>query len=121
KENRLLYIALAKNNEGFEEINRFLSYHNTENIPLPDRAPEFDGAFIIYPFSPSLEVLRENEWVGVRTHELTRRTFHPVPQEKLIAWHPVTFGLKKTDFNVHRLLRAIANNTLLSKLPPNEQ
>src|SRR5882762_573653 len=30
QENKLLYVLIAKNNEGFEEINRFLSYHNGE-------------------------------------------------------------------------------------------
>ncbi len=121
KENKLLFIALAKNNKGFEEINRFLSYHNTENLPLPDRAPELENAFVIYPLSHSLELLRENEFVGVRIHELAQLTVHSGSWEKLIAWHPVTFGLKKTDYNIHRLLRAIDNNTLLSKLPPHQQ
>ena len=121
KENKLLFIALAKNNKGFEEINRFLSHHNAENLPLPDRAPELENAFVIYPLSHSLELLRENEFVGVRIHELTHLAVHPALREKLIAWHPVTFGLKKTDYNIHRLLRAIDNNTLLSKLPPQQQ
>jgi DNA polymerase-3 subunit alpha len=39
---------------------------------------------------------------------------------KLVLLHPVTFRDKK-DFNAHRLLRAIDNNTLLSKLPASEQ
>jgi DNA polymerase-3 subunit alpha len=37
-----------------------------------------------------------------------------------VVLHPVTF-LNKKDFNAHRLLRAIDNNTLLSKLPVSEQ
>ena len=49
-ENELLYIAIAKNNEGFERINRFLSYHNRESEPFPKRAPELEDVFIIYPF-----------------------------------------------------------------------
>ena len=40
--------------------------------------------------------------------------------EKLVVLAPVTFRDKK-DFNTHRLLRAIDNNTLLSKLPLSEQ
>ena len=39
---------------------------------------------------------------------------------KLVILHPVTFR-NKQDFNTHRLLRAIDNNTLLSKLPVSEQ
>ena len=121
KGNKLLYIALAQNNKGFEEINRFLSYHNTENIPLPDRAPELEHAFIIYPLFNAAELLRDNEFVGIRLQELTKPASRSFPSEKLIAWHPVTFGPPKTDYNIHRLLRAIDNNTLLSKLPLHEQ
>ena len=33
--NRLLYIAIARNNEGFREINEFLTRHNLEKTPLP--------------------------------------------------------------------------------------
>ncbi|HEU5292322.1 MAG TPA: PHP domain-containing protein, partial [Cyclobacteriaceae bacterium] len=36
-ENDFLYIALAKNNSGFEVINRFLSHHNREQKPFPPR------------------------------------------------------------------------------------
>src|SRR5689334_16440329 len=48
--NELLYIALAKNNAGFEEINRFLSYHNREEKNLPVRAPSMSEVFFIYPY-----------------------------------------------------------------------
>ena len=41
-EHDLQYIALAKNNNGFEKINRFLSYHNREEKEFPERAPEFE-------------------------------------------------------------------------------
>ena len=49
--NTLLYIALAENNEGFEEINSYLSHHNTSGNPLLSRAPAFEHAYIIYPFA----------------------------------------------------------------------
>ena len=39
EQNRLLYIAIARNNEGFREINEFLTGHNLEKTPLPPRAP----------------------------------------------------------------------------------
>ena len=31
----LLYIALARNNEGYREINEFLMLHNRRSVPLP--------------------------------------------------------------------------------------
>lgn len=51
EKNELLYIAIARNNDGFEKINRFLSYHNLKGeARLPRRAPELEDVFIIYPF-----------------------------------------------------------------------
>src|SRR5579859_6054581 len=49
KENQLRYIALAKNNEGFEKLNRFLSHHNQSETEFPVRAPEIENVFFIYP------------------------------------------------------------------------
>lgn len=124
KGNELLYIAIAQNNDGFERINRFLSRHNAEQIPLPTRAPEMENVFIIYPFEKiEPEQLRVNEYIGVRRHELSRYgmnvTYKPY-RNKFVAHHPVTFT-NKIDFNVHRLLRSIDNNLLLSKLPQHFQ
>jgi DNA polymerase-3 subunit alpha len=123
-EHKLLYIAIAKNNNGFEKINRFLSYHNLESKPLPARAPELEDTFIIYPFDViEPDSLRANEYIGIRKHQTNQFRFtsllraHP---DKFVILQPVTFS-NKTDFNVHRLLRAIALNTLLSKLPEHEQ
>jgi DNA polymerase III alpha subunit len=36
----LLYTCLAMNNEGFREINTFLSHHNLEGTPLPPHPPD---------------------------------------------------------------------------------
>ncbi|MFN8336585.1 MAG: DNA polymerase III subunit alpha [Cyclobacteriaceae bacterium] len=134
--NEFLYIALAKNNEGFEEINRFLSHHNREDKPFPQRAPRFDNAFVIYAVGVvGPEELRKNEFIGVRRHQLVAYAANPIREEfshKFVLWHPVTFlppfpdpaNSKKLiwrDFNTHRLLRSIANNTLLSKLPEHFQ
>ena len=44
------FILLAKNNKGFEHINKYLTsiLHNKEKIP--DHAPELEHTFVIYPF-----------------------------------------------------------------------
>jgi DNA polymerase-3 subunit alpha len=124
REHELLFIAIAKNNAGFEVINRFLSRHHEENKPLPHRAPELHDTFIIHPMGRlEPDQLRENEFIGVRVNELNTFAFyapfraHP---HKFVILHPVTF-INSVDFNTHRLLRAIDKNTLLSKLPPHEQ
>ncbi|MDH5399433.1 MAG: DNA polymerase III subunit alpha [Cyclobacteriaceae bacterium] len=125
RDNELLYIGLAVNNEGFEELNKYLSHHNNEDLPLRAWAPEFSNVYIVYPWqkwgSRPWQELRENEYVGVRHAQLNR--LHTAPEvvlNKMVAWQPVTFSGKQC-FNVHRLLRAVANNTLLSKLPAHEQ
>lgn len=124
REHELLYIALAENNRGFEAINRFLSHHNAENKTLPERAPHWNDVLVIYPFGKyEPETLLNNEFIGIRQHELIRLPYfssYEAFREKFVVLHPVTF-VDKIDFNVHRLLRAIDKNTLLSKLPAQEQ
>ena len=41
---RLLYTCLARNNEGFREINAFLTEHNLSGTPLPHRSPGLPNA-----------------------------------------------------------------------------
>ena len=137
--NEFLYIAIAKNNNGFEAINRFLSFHNKEAKPLPIRAPELKNIFVIYQFGKiDPDQLKEYEFIGVTLHDLRAYTMHPLRKRyghKFVLLHAVTFlppekirdkksGKEKVvyrDHNTHRLLRCIANNTLLSKLPPHHQ
>ena len=124
-EGRLLYIGLAENNDGFEELNRYLSCHNTSGEPLPGKAPAFEHVFIIYPFiyeKSTPDSLRENEFIGIRPGEVNRLATSGLTgyMHKLIALAPVTFR-NRTGFNIHRLLRAIDKNTLLSKLDPRDQ
>ena len=47
--NRLLYIGIARNNEGFRELNEFLTRHNISGDPLPPCPPSFPNAYVIYP------------------------------------------------------------------------
>ena len=139
EENQLLYIALAKNNEGFEEINRFLSFHNRTKEKFPIRAPRIEDAFFIYPYQHvQPEQLLPNEFIGIRPHQLTQFAADPDRpsfEKKFVALQSVTFlpperkidsKFKKEkivyrDYNTHRLLRCIANNTLLSKLPKHQE
>lgn len=117
------YIGLARNPEGFRELNEHLSVHAHAGMPFSNRAPEMNQAYIIYPWTADTpQLLRENEFVGIRPHQLVQLQFSPWRQRlsKLVLLAPVTFSCKK-DFNAHRLLRAIDHNTLLSKLDVNEQ
>ena len=119
---QLLYIGIAQNNQGYLELNRYLSYHNRRDLPLLSRAPAFENVFIIYPWDQVPENLREYEFIGVRAHDLNRviTSRRSKKLHHLVIWHPVTFRDKST-YHVHRLLRSIDLNTLLSKLPIEQQ
>lgn len=117
------YIGIARNNEGFCELNQHLTNHLHSNEKFNVVAPDFNHTYIIYPFSSYKGwVLRENEFIGISSGELRQIPFSPAKnyQHKLVALHPLTFTRQKY-FNAHRLLRAIDTNTILSKLPVSEQ
>jgi len=118
------YIGIARNEEGFFELNQHLSSHLHTQKEFESIAPALDNTFIIYPFSSSINVdsLRENEFIGIAPQDLVRLKFSSFKerQEKLVVMNTATFRNKR-DFNAHRLLRAIDNNVLLSKLPKEEE
>jgi len=118
--NKLLYIGITKNNPGFKELNDFLSHHNINGTPLPPRPPAFDNCYVIYPFGKFQPTeLRDNEFTGMRPSELNLllSSGYRHRQEKLVALCPVTFT-DENGYELHRNLRAIDNNILLSMLTP---
>lgn len=116
------FIALAKNNDGFEEINYYLTELLHEEMEVPDCAPEMKDVFIIYPYRRGMDVdaVRLNEYIGVLPKDIDYVRLKGIPTERMVPLHTATFRSKR-DHNAHRLLRAIDNNILLSKLLPTEQ
>lgn len=115
------YIVIAKNNEGFHEINSHLTSHLHQEISFAAHAPDFQNCFVIYPWGKEPDKLRGHEFVGVEIHQLNRFHMHSANRsDKFLALHSMTFRTKR-DFNTHRLLRAIDQNVLLSKLPKSEE
>jgi DNA polymerase-3 subunit alpha len=115
--NELLYVALAKNNAGFAELNRFLTRHNLNKQPYPEIAPDWEHVFVIYPFGKRKPAqLKENEFLGVRFSQLTK-LYNCESFEKLVAMQPVTFA-DANDFQLHQCMRAIDENVLISRLDP---
>ena len=119
------FIGIAKNNEGYQELNAFLSHHLHKSLAIPTRAPVFKNAFVVYPFETvllnELDNFLPHEFIGISIKDLRRLPFSRLKKytKKLIVQQPVTFRNKR-DFNAHRLLRAIDNNVLLSKLDESE-
>ena len=113
--NELLYVALAKNNNGFAELNRFLTQHNFNKQPYPEMAPDWDDVVVIYPFGKRKPgQLKTNEFLGVRLSQLTK-LFRLDSFEKLVAMQPVTFA-EADDFKLHQSLRAVDGNVLITRL-----
>ncbi|MEM9548452.1 MAG: DNA polymerase III subunit alpha [Bacteroidota bacterium] len=122
-----LYLGVAKNNGGFHELNDFLSKHSHAKTALPEHAPsELKNAIFIYPFEQARLLnkteFEENEYIGVGRFEINRLVVSDYSKytDRLIALNSFTFRHKR-DFNTHRLLRAIDNNILLSKLEKEDQ
>ncbi|HHL53256.1 MAG TPA: PHP domain-containing protein, partial [Flammeovirgaceae bacterium] len=113
------FVALARNNHGFMALNRFLSQHLHQQRPFPAQAPGLRHSYIIYPFGKHPIRLRPNEYIGIGLDDLPRLRLRQgtTPLHKLVILQPITFRHQR-DFNIHRLLRAIDLNTLLSKVPP---
>ena len=115
-DHKFMYLLLARNNDGFEQMNTFLSKHLQLKEDFPER-PTFDDVFIIYPLGAMEPTdLLANEYIGVRPSEINKlygkNTVSFVG--KYVVRQPVTFQ-DKAHYNVHRLLRAIDKNTILTK------
>jgi len=114
----LKYIGIAKNNQGYMELNNFLSELNVSNSALPNIAPQFNHAYILYPFGAiELKQLKENELVAIQPLQLRKliSSLFRYHQHKLVVWQPATFSTE-ADYDLHRHLRAIDKNVLLSQL-----
>ena len=114
----LLYVAIAINNEGFREINETLTQHNVNKTPYNINAPQWSNVVVIYPFGKrKIAQLTDNEFIGVRLSQVSRLLTSDLRnhQEKLVIAQPVTF-LDEKSFEVHKNLRAIDKNILISRL-----
>jgi DNA polymerase-3 subunit alpha len=117
RDNKLLYIGLARNKEGFRELNTFLTHHNLNKEPLPDKAPDFDNVAVVYPSHNIPVQLKEHEYIGIRPSDLNKHSIKLQKGElkKAVVLQPVTY-INQEGRELHLRLRAIGNNTLLSML-----
>ncbi len=119
---RLLYVALARNNEGFREINELLTVASFTGEDHPFPAPRFNNVYVIY--LPDLlpdRKLFDNERVGVRISDISRLITGILSgiQNQMVIMQPVTLS-EEGDMNTHLSLRAVDRNLLLSHLPPGD-
>ena len=113
----LLYILLAKNNHGFQKINHFLSHYLQEEKPFPPDHIFDEAIWVIYPLAKKkFEDLGPNELIGILPGEVNKlfSTNVSAYPNKFVMRQPVTFADRK-GYNLHRLLRAIDKNIVLSR------
>lgn len=119
-DNKLLYTLIAADNDGMRKINAFASQWHLANDPYPERPGTMTGVYAVYPLhGPGPEELQENEYVGLRPYEVRSliSTPHKKNLQKIVMWHTVTFD-NTSGFELHKNLRAINMNTLISKVQP---
>lgn len=122
REEQWLYTGLAKNAEGWRELNELLTNCSLAKQPVPTLPPPLEHAWIIYPrLVKPIRDFRRNELLGIRPEHVNRLFSHELRhhQHKLVALCPVVY-IEEEEYERHRLLRAIDLNTVLTKLTPRD-
>jgi len=118
------FVGLAKNNHGFQRLNEYLSQVLEGEQSIADRIEPPKETYIIYPFykyQNKWTELQASEFIGIHLQELKLLPFSVwnMHRNKVVLLQTVTIYSKR-GYNIHRLLRAIDKNILLSKLKAEE-
>ncbi|MES2479417.1 MAG: PHP domain-containing protein [Bacteroidota bacterium] len=113
-----LYFGIARNQLGFQELNILMTECNRDKRKLPAIAPAFNNAFVVYPFGKKkISQLRPNEFIGVKIEQLNRIVLEPRKNyERYVIWKPVTIKNSDENHKLHKQLRSIGRNILISQL-----
>ncbi|MDO5510883.1 MAG: DNA polymerase III subunit alpha [Weeksellaceae bacterium] len=119
-----LYVLLARSNQGFENMNAWISPFLHARKALPVLAPELDDVVVVYPVQHVVKhdiVLKGHQWAGISAEQLPQLAYSiTIPESQLVVLQTFSFR-HKVDFNTHRLLRSIDHNVLLSQLGEHRQ
>ncbi|MBT8230648.1 MAG: DNA polymerase III subunit alpha [Bacteroidia bacterium] len=118
KDSRFAYVGIARNKEGWRELCAHLTRYSMRNEPVPEIAPEFKHAFVVYRKLPvGLKKLRSHEFIGVMPGEVNQlfSSYLLNYMDKLVVFAPITF-LDQDGYRTHKLLRCIDLNIVIGKL-----
>ena len=114
--NEHLFTGIAIDFRGIGEMCRLITKCDFEKTPLPDIA-DFSHVIVIYPLRKRPLVLRDNEYIGLRPEQIIQ-LYKPEVKlllNRMVILQPITFR-SRDEYNLHKLLRAIEHNIILSKL-----
>ncbi len=119
-----LFVGIAHNNHGFMELNDFMTDINLGEKEFPtgemeELHHEFSEVSIIFPYGlqPKRSLLA-NEYIGIKPSQvnyLIRESSRVL--DRMVVLQPVTF-VDEASWYLHKNLRAIDHNLLLSHLQP---
>ena len=115
-EDEVLFVLIAKGNKGLLEINRYLSEYLQSKQPFLTNE-EWTDVYVIWPLGKKQpQDLLQHEWIGVRPGQVNHLFSMDTTagRSKFVVLQPVTYKDKQT-YNLHRLLRAVDKNIILSK------
>lgn len=117
----LLFIGIAKNEQGFQELNEVMTEANRTASTSPVIAPEFKHVFVVYPYGKrAIRELRDNEYIGIHPSQLNRIALEPRSNhDRYVMLKTISFQNTEAHL-LHRQLRAIDNNILISQLKPEQ-
>ena len=122
KEHKLLYVAIAKNQAGWNELCQLLTRSSLDGDELAEQAPDFKNVYVIYRKRvKDLSAMKDYEFLGVRPEEVNALFTSDIKerQDRLVVFSPITF-LNENGYRCHQLLRCIDLNIVLSKLNKKE-
>jgi len=119
-----VFVGIASNLKGLEELNRFLTYwltllnENDVDKTIPPPQNQCTNFLKIFPFNPKKKYrLAPNDYIGVAANQVNQLYQSPALywKHRLVVLQPLTF-FNKANYHLHLLQRAIHDNQLISKL-----
>lgn len=113
--NELLFVAIARNNEGFREINEALTRSNESGLPY-SQSSDFKNCYVIYPYHKNIIPLKDHEYIGIRLTDLNKIIVEKkAMQKKYMILQSSTYK-NKAGYLIHKKLRAIDLNLLFDQV-----
>lgn len=115
---RYLYTGIARNSTGWATLCELLNESSLNGRPLPLVPDKMEHVYIIYDREiKPLASFHSYEFIGIRpggVHGLFSSSWKHC-LDRLVVWQPITF-LDAEGYRLHKLLRAIDTNTLVTKI-----